>query len=107
MRVKLLIVMLVVASSDIMIAEHAVVLPQAGKEKKDKGKGKGGPKGVLGDANKVFDYLARGRDFIVIAEANGMRQPLEQFARDQGITSRLIGREEFALFCQLLTAQTL
>jgi hypothetical protein len=63
-----------------------------------------GPKGILGDADKVFQQLAQGGDFLLIAQAGQLRPLLTEFARQQGLGGALT-RDQFRLFSIQLTEQ--
>ncbi len=52
------------------------------------------------DPNMIFDRMANGRDYIVIAEMQRGRERMEQWAAAQGITNGQLTREQFLRFMQ-------
>jgi Ca2+-binding EF-hand superfamily protein len=69
------------------------------------GPGGGGPGGKMGgmmsDPDKVFDWMSRGQGFIVISNMKGgMRDPMQEWANANGVTSGQLTREQFAHFAQ-------
>ncbi len=62
----------------------------------------GGPPSFFGggmkDPNQVFEYLARGRGYFLISDTRMFREPLTQWAKEKGITTDQINREQFQAF---------
>jgi hypothetical protein len=63
----------------------------------------GGGGGIQGggmgqDPNKMFDYLAKDRQFFLISETRTLGQPLTQFAQERRITNGQITRQQFLDF---------
>jgi hypothetical protein len=58
----------------------------------------GGGGGMGQDPNKMFDYLAKDRQFFQISETRTLAQPLTQFAQERRITNGQITRQQFLDF---------
>lgn len=62
----------------------------------------GGPPSFFGggmkDPNQVFEFLARGRGYFLISDTRMFREPLTQWAKEKGLTTDQITREQFQTF---------
>lgn len=72
-----------------------------GKGGKGGGGGKG-QKGMGGDPNKFFDFMAKGKDYVTIADSKMMAGPLQEWATENGITNGQLTREQFTQAMQAL-----
>lgn len=69
----------------------------------------GGGGGSMGfmfrDPGSSFNFMAKGRNFFLISETRGLRDPLTQFAQERGITNGQINREQFMVFSEMMKAK--
>src|ERR1700736_1548351 len=58
----------------------------------------GGFSGGNRDPNMIFDYLSKGRGYVLATESRRLQEPLSQFLDAKGITNGQVTRELFAAF---------
>jgi hypothetical protein len=50
------------------------------------------------DRNQSFDFLAKGRGYFLVTEQKRLREPLEQYLQEVGVTNGQVTRQLFAAF---------
>src|SRR4051794_21467312 len=102
MKTRMLLFAVLVAS----LADSSELLAQfrGGGGGGGRGFGRGGRGGggamffLMQDPQAGFERMAKGRDSFLISETFSLREPLTQFAKDQGIVDDKITREHFRTF---------
>lgn len=64
----------------------------------------GGGGGMMSDPGRMFDFLARGRPYFLVTETRSLREPLQKYLTDKGITNGQVTRELFTQFSAQATA---
>ena len=62
------------------------------------GGGGGAMGGILGDPSRTFDFLAKGRPYFLVTETRSLREPLQQYLTQKGISNGQVTREVFTQF---------
>lgn len=103
MKLRTLVLVALVAS----LADSSELLAQFRGGGGGRGFGRGGRGGgggggamffLMQDPEAGFERMAKGRDYFLISETFSLREPLTQFAKDQGIADDKITREHFRTF---------
>jgi Ca2+-binding EF-hand superfamily protein len=111
MKKKLMgIVALATLAGVVLILPSLGVGQQPGGGKGQKGqkgqKGFGGPGGGMQmDPNKLFDFMAKGNDYILINDMRQGKDDAMEWAQQNGITSGQLTREQFAAYMNYKLAQ--
>src|SRR5947209_6850856 len=75
----------------------AMALAQTSSGSPDTEPQRGGGAGI-GDPNKIFDMLSRGRGYFLAEDMRQLREPMTQWLQTHGITDGKVTRELFMAF---------
>jgi Ca2+-binding EF-hand superfamily protein len=101
MKKKLLAMILLGGAGLCLLIPTTMTLGQPGFGGKGGKGGKGGGGGGFSDAtqiDKMFDWMSKGRGFVVISESKGFSDPMQEWANSNGVTGGQMTRDQFQSF---------